>query len=95
MRRSTIGRRLALTLVLVACAPTASPIALAAGGASSEKGKPVAVTGAVSHVRGLSAELDGAIVPGTQTTSYYFQYGPTSAYGSQTTPGALPREAPV
>jgi hypothetical protein len=90
MRRSTIGRRLALTFALVACAATASPLAFAANGASSEKGKPVAVTGSVSHVRGLSAELDGAVVPGTQTTSYYFQYGPTSAYGSQTTPGTLP-----
>lgn len=66
-----------------------SPIASQAA-SPKHTGAPVAVTGSVSRVRGTSAELDGTVIPGTQTTSYYFQYGPTNAYGSQTTPGSLP-----
>ena len=88
MMRSTLGRRLVPTLAATAAA-IVLPLASAAAHPVTT-GKPLAVTGAVSHVRGTSAELEGTVTPGTQTTSYYFQYGPTSAFGSQTTPGSLP-----
>ena len=89
MIRTMITRQLTQVLFVVACTTAALPLASQAAG-SKHSGAPVAVTGAVSHVRGTSAELDGTVIPGSQTTSYYFQYGPTSALGSQTTPGSLP-----
>lgn len=88
MMRSTLGRGLVSTLAAMTAA-IVIPLA-SAGAHPSATGKPVAVTGSVGHVRGISAELEGTVTPGTQTTSYYFQYGPTAAFGSQTTPGNLP-----
>jgi hypothetical protein len=76
-------------LAALTCIAAISPLASQAAG-PKHNGLPVVVTGSVSHVRGISAELDGTVIPGSQTTSYYFQYGPTPAYGSQTTPGSLP-----
>jgi hypothetical protein len=47
--------------------------------------KPPAVsTGGVSHVRGTSGLLQGTVNPHGLETTYFFQYGPTIAYGSQT-----------
>ncbi len=34
-------------------------------------------------------DAPAAVSPGDQPTTYYFQYGPTTAYGSQTAPVAL------
>jgi hypothetical protein len=51
---------------------------------------PSASTGGTGHVAGAAVELDGSVNPDGEATSYYFQYGPTVAYGSQTTPGTLP-----
>ncbi|HMC68110.1 MAG TPA: hypothetical protein VKJ07_03050, partial [Mycobacteriales bacterium] len=47
-------------------------------------GPPHVITGTVSHVRTSSAVLDGVVQPHGLSTTYYFQYGPTVAYGSQT-----------
>jgi hypothetical protein len=88
MSRSKFTAGLLPALALLASLSLASPAAQAK--TKGEGGKPVAVTGGVAHVRGTSADLDGTVVPGTQTTSYFFKYGPTAAYGSQTTPGSLP-----
>jgi hypothetical protein len=47
--------------------------------------KPPSVsTGATAQVGGSSATLGGAINPHGTEVSYYFQYGPTTAYGVQT-----------
>ncbi len=87
MTRSTIAKRVAPGLAVLGCVTALTPLASQA----AKKGeKPVAVTGTVTHVRGTSAELDGTVVPGAQTTSYYFKYGPTIAYGLQTIPATLP-----
>jgi hypothetical protein len=51
---------------------------------------PTATTGAATAVRGTSATLVGSINPRGAPVSYYFQYGPTIAYGKQTVPGKLP-----
>ena len=47
-------------------------------------------TGGVGRARGSVVELQGAIDPKDEATTYYFQYGPTTAYGAQTTPASLP-----
>lgn len=81
MRASTDSRRrrlggvasAALTLALAAAAPPA----LAAGA-------PGVTTGAAKSVTYDSATLTGTINPKGSATDYYFQYGPTRAYGLQT-----------
>jgi hypothetical protein len=45
---------------------------------------PAVSTGAAHAVSYSSATLTGAINPRASNTSYYFQYGPTKAYGAQT-----------
>ena len=61
------------------------PSALAAS-----TGPPQVTTGGVSHVRGTTAELEGTVYPHGLPTTYFFQFGPTTSYGSQTTPAILP-----
>jgi hypothetical protein len=63
--------------------------AFAAQAATTTKA-PTATTGAATAVRGASATLVGSVNPRGAPTSYYFQYGPTIAYGKQTAPGKLP-----
>lgn len=48
--------------------------------------RPHVVTGAASRVAGGAATLDGRLNPLGQKTEFYFEYGPTTAYGSQTRP---------
>ncbi len=79
MSRSIHARRLALAAATLALAAVGAP-ALAAQG----KRPPRAATGGVAHVHGTSAVLQGSVDPRGVETSYYFQYGPTIAYGSQT-----------
>ena len=55
----------------------------------TKPGPPGASTGKVNHVRGTSATLNGTVQPQGLTSTYYFQYGPTVAYGSQTTAATL------
>src|SRR5580704_19491041 len=90
MMKPLIARGLSPVLAVLAGAALACTFASSASAAKSKGTAPLAITGAITHVRGISAELDGTVVPGTQTTSYYFQYGPTTSYGSQTAPQALP-----
>jgi hypothetical protein len=45
---------------------------------------PTAVTGASSAVAATSATLNGTVNPNGQATSWYFEYGTTTAYGSTT-----------
>jgi hypothetical protein len=49
---------------------------------------PLAYNGAVEQITPSSALLKGKVYPRGQATEYYFQYGPTAAYGSQTPPAA-------
>lgn len=89
MRRSTIWRRLFLGAPLLASIALAvslpSPTAAAKPNPRPKANlKPRAITGGVSHVRGTSALLQGAVNPHNVETTYFFQYGPTIAYGHQT-----------
>ena len=47
-------------------------------------GAPSAVTGSVSAITTKSAKLAGTVTPNGQATSWYFEYGTTTAYGSKT-----------
>lgn len=63
-------------------------LALCAGAGSAPAGaaplKPTADTGSASGVGYASATLSGSVDPRKSATYYYFQYGPTDAYGLQT-----------
>ncbi|HEX3911782.1 MAG TPA: hypothetical protein VHW67_13885 [Solirubrobacteraceae bacterium] len=58
--------------------------ALALPAAAHAATAPKATTGAAREVSYGAATLTGTINPAGSNTSYYFQYGPTKAYGSQT-----------
>jgi hypothetical protein len=75
-----IGGRLALSLSCLAVAAVSLP--LAAQGATPKSVRPS--TGGALHVLGTSALLTATVDPNGKATSFYFQYGPTVTYGSQT-----------
>ena len=46
---------------------------------------PTVVTGTASQVTAGAAVVNGTVNPNGQASTYVFQYGPTTNYGSQTT----------
>ncbi len=77
-RRSAAGRTsVALAILLLLGV-------LATAGAAQAAGAPKVNTSGAREVSYGSAVLTGAVNPNDSNTSYYFQYGPTRAYGSQT-----------
>ncbi|MBA3809381.1 MAG: hypothetical protein H0X28_13470 [Solirubrobacterales bacterium] len=76
-KRGTAGG--AILLVLLALA-----LPLGAEGAVGGTGAPRVATGTVSHVHGTSGQLLATVNPHGLETTYFFQYGPTLAYGSLT-----------
>jgi hypothetical protein len=78
VRRAAIA---AATLTLATLAPAVSAFAVG--------GPPRVTTGGVSHARATSALLAGIVNPNGSATSYFFQYGPTIAYGHQSVPTAV------
>ncbi len=72
-------RATAATLVLVVAALAVTGVAPAASLAA-----PTAITGAVSVVGGTSATLNGTVNPNAGATDWWFEYGTSTAYGSQT-----------
>jgi hypothetical protein len=86
MRRSATNRRpavaaslLASLVLALACASPATALK-----APRPAKPPAASTGGVLHASDSSAALNGTVNPRGTETSYYFQYGPTTAYGAQT-----------
>jgi hypothetical protein len=75
-----------LTIALAFAAPALSKTI------APKAGKPRVATGGVSHLQktpgqlngSLTGQLNGSVAPNGLATGYYFQYGPTNAYGSQT-----------
>jgi hypothetical protein len=55
---------------------------------------PVVATGGVTSISSSGATLTGIINPNGVTTSYFFQYGLTAAYTSQTVAATLPANSP-
>jgi hypothetical protein len=91
--RRTAAARLAAT-TLLACAPLAALTPASGSLAASPKPPhtpkpkparpPEASTGGTKALAENTAELTGTVNPHGVETSYYFQYGPSTAYGSQT-----------
>lgn len=91
MSSRKMRRRLTFSAPLLAAAILAFALAPTGSAATSPKaGLPTVATGGVGHVLPTSATLLGAVNPRGSATTYYFQYGPTIAYGKQTTPASLP-----
>jgi hypothetical protein len=89
MRGFNPGRRIALSALTLAIAAVSLP--LAAPAATSKKppsALPGANTNGAAHVLGTSALLTATIRPNGLETTYFFQYGLTTAYGSQTVPAS-------
>lgn len=57
---------------------------LAATAGTALAGAPTAVTTAASGLTGTTATLNGSVNPNKEVTTYRFEYGTTTAYGSQT-----------
>jgi plastocyanin len=47
---------------------------------------PTAITQAASAPSETGATLNGSVTPNGQATEYFFKYGPTTSYGTETTP---------
>jgi hypothetical protein len=82
MRRRNVGRCTALSAVLLAGLALWLPFGAEA--VITKPQKPRVVTAGVTQVRGTSGQLEGTVNPEGLETTYYFQYGPTEAYGSVT-----------
>jgi hypothetical protein len=81
----------AVPVALVAGATSGPATAVAAAGPTGPTGPtgpppPAVVTGGASQVHPTSAVLNGTINPEGEATTYYFQYGSSTAYGLQTSP---------
>jgi len=82
MRGISSGRMLALLgAIVVAGLATQASVALAV--------VPTVTTQAATGVTIQAATLHGTVNPRSLATSYFFQYGPTAAYGAQTAPASL------
>jgi hypothetical protein len=62
---------------------------------ASDHSPPVAQTLAPSDVTTTSALLHGSVYAGRQKTTYWFDVGPTKAYGAHTQPDEVNKNAPV
>jgi hypothetical protein len=72
MRRAGLFIAAAMSAALIIAAP------------ANAAARPSVSTGAASGVGYNAATLTGTVNPNGANASYYFQYGPTKAYGSQT-----------
>ena len=77
------SRRIRRAHALAAIASLSAVLALAAPGTAAAAGRPFAGTGGARDISYASATLTGSVNPQGSNTSYYFQYGPTRAYGAQ------------
>jgi hypothetical protein len=74
-------RRIALAMFIAIAGLAAPGTALAVA--------PTATTGTATNLTGTTATLNGTVHPGKEPTTYRFEYGPTTAYGSQTPAGTV------
>lgn len=88
MRALSPARRVSLGLATLALASVSLPAGAQA--ARHVRETPRVITGRALHVVGSSALLTGTVNPNNKPTSYYFQYGPTTTYTSQTFPASIP-----
>ena len=81
---------LAATLASLAAAPVAAQAVIQ----KAPVNKPKVTTNSARRLAGNSAQLTGIVSPKGNPTSYYFQWGATPAYGSQTPPISVSPTAP-
>jgi hypothetical protein len=62
----------------------AATLLLVLAGVATAATAPAALTGPVTAVAGTTATLSGTVNPNGTTTSWYFEYGATTAYGTKT-----------
>jgi hypothetical protein len=89
MNSFRIKRTIVAPALAIASLALALPLTAHATGERATPGAPLVKTGGVGRVTGTTAVLEGTIDPRTYTTTYYFEYGPTSAFGKQTASGTL------
>ena len=82
---AAMPRRTAAALAAIATLAVLVSLGVTATGARAAVPLPSVSTGGAGAVTFDSATLNGALTPHGSDTSYYFQYGLTTAYGSQTT----------
>src|SRR5437763_4246463 len=87
---SAVARARGLLACVRALAGSAAVAAPSAPALLTHPGLPLVSTGGATQARGTSAHLQGSVNPNGAITIYYFQYGPTVAYGAQTTSASLP-----
>jgi hypothetical protein len=91
MRSSRIKRVAIVQVLAVASVLLTLPLASqAAGTKQTQAAVPGVSTGAVTHVLGTTATLNGVINPHTLATTYHFAYGPTNALAESTPTVSLP-----
>ncbi len=88
MERQGIKRRVGLTVLVVASAALALPLGSQGATTAPPPKAPYVYTGGSAGVSTSSTTLKGRINPYGLETSYVFQYGPTTAYGAQTSAAA-------
>jgi hypothetical protein len=65
-------------------AAAALSIAAALTPAAARAKAPLVSTGGADQIKPNSANLNGTVAPKGEQTTYYFEYGPTQAYGART-----------
>ena len=74
--------------MVLATASASIALVISSGGApaaaSAAPAAPAAATGGATDVAQSSATIAGTVNPNGTDTSYYFQYGTTTSYGSNT-----------
>jgi hypothetical protein len=83
--------RVAAAVVLVACGLLTVAV-LSAGhptSASAAASPPAVTTSPTSDIGKSSATLSGTVNPNGQSTTYFFEYGTTTSYGTQTGPAGV------
>ena len=65
-------------------ATNGSGTARGADGIFTTSATPVAVTGSATNVTPTSATLNGTVDPNGRATTWYFEYGTSTSYGSKT-----------
>jgi hypothetical protein len=82
-------------VALLACGVAAACALAGATAQASDETAPVAQTLAPTGFPGLVVVLHGTVDAGHQRTTYWFEVGPTTAYGSTTPPVTIDKDQPV
>ena len=82
-------------MALLACGLAAACALAGATAQASDETAPVAQTLAPTGFAGVVVVLHGTVDAGHQRTTYWFEVGPTTAYGSTTQPVTIDKDHPV